>query len=116
MAEVASLVRQDFSDCRNRNVNGSDPSRVGGSVTVSMRSDGKTRVHVDLTQGTPNTSYHFFLKCVHILGDILTNGSGQGSSSFEIPTTSGGDQLWFDMYPEGAPRGNKYQSAGLMLH
>ena len=116
MAEVASLVRQDFSDCKNRNVNGSDPSSVGGSVTVTMRSDGKTRVRVDITRGTPNTSYHFFLKCAHILGDVATNGSGQGSNSFEIPTTAGGEQLWFDMYPEGAPRGNKYQSASLMLH
>jgi hypothetical protein len=103
------LIRQDFSDCSNANVNDRDPSLEGGTVWVVRGSDGVTRVKVAITV-KPNTTYHFFLKCVRILGDIKTQDEGEGFGSFEFPTSSAGNVFAFDMYPEGAPAGNKYQS------
>jgi secreted trypsin-like serine protease len=116
MAEVVSLVRQDFSDCSNGNVNGGDPARVGGTVTVTRLANGKTRARISMSHGTPNTTYHFFLKCLYILGDLRTNGQGSGSGSFDFPSNAVGKQFAFDMYPEGAPSGNKYQSVRVILH
>jgi len=105
----AFLVRQDFSDCTNADVNASDTSRIGGTVWVVRRPDGNTSVKVAIT-ATPDTVYHFFLKCVRSLGDIKTEDEGEAIASFEFPTNSVGSVFAFDMYPEGAPAGNKYQS------
>jgi hypothetical protein len=107
--QQVSLVRQDFSDCSNSNVSDQDPSRLGGTVWVTRGADGITRVKVAMTV-KPNTSYHFFLKCVRLLGDIKTYDEGEGNAEFEFPTNSVGNAYAFDMYPEGAPPGNKYQS------
>ena len=103
------LVRQDFSDCTNSNVSKVYSPLVGGSVWVTRRPDGTTGVKVAMTV-TPNTTYHFFLKCVRLLGDITTDGEGVANVSFVFPTNSVGAVFGFDMYPEGAPLGNKYQS------
>ena len=74
-----------------------------------VRSGATTNVKVGIT-GTPNTKYHFFLKCVRILGDIQTYDEGVGEGSFSFKTNEIGNVFAFDMYPEGAPTGNKYQS------
>ena len=103
------LVRQDFSDCTNRDVSKVYSPLVGGSIWVTRMPDGTTGVKVALTV-TPNTTYHFFLKCVRLLGDITTDGEGIANVSFVFPTNSVGAVFAFDMYPEGAPLGNKYQS------
>jgi len=103
------MIRQDFSDCSNANVSASNPSLIGGSVWLVRNSDGTTSVKVAIT-GTPGTTYHFFLKCVKILGDIVTQDEGEGLGLFSFPTNSVGNVYAFDMYPEGAPAGNKYQS------
>jgi len=105
----AFLIRQDSSDCTNSDVNANDPSRIGGTVWVVRDPDGTTQVKVAIT-GTPDTVYHFYLKCVKALGDIKTEDEGEGTASFEFPTSSVGPVFAFDMYPEGAPAGNKYQS------
>jgi hypothetical protein len=105
LREVA-LVKQDFSDCQNGNV--SPSGYVGGTVWV-VRSGATTNVKVGIT-GTPNTKYHFFLKCVRILGDIQTYDEGVGEAVFSFNTSESGNVFAFDMYPEGAPAGNKYQS------
>jgi hypothetical protein len=105
----AFLIRQDSSDCTNSDVNANDPSRIGGTAWVVRDPDGTTRVKVAIT-ATPDTVYHFFLKCVKALGDIKTEDEGEGTASFEFPTGSVGPVFAFDMYPEGAPAGNKYQS------
>jgi hypothetical protein len=107
-AEVA-LVRQDSSDCTNSNVSANDLSRVGGTAWVVRQSDGKTSVKVAIT-ATPNTAYHFFLKCVTALGDVTTGDEGVGVADFVFPTSSAGPVFAFDMYPQGAPAGNKFQS------
>lgn len=104
-----SLVRQDFSDCSNANVSVRDTSLVGGTASVVRGSDARTRVIVDLG-GQPATTYHFFPKCVRLLGDITTDLDGAGSAVFEFRTEEAGDIFAFDSYPEGAPSGNKYQS------
>jgi hypothetical protein len=104
-----SLVRQDQSDCQNGNVSDSDPTRVGGTAYVLRGSDGKTSVKVGIS-AKPNTKYHFFLKCVRILGDIQTFDEGEGQATFTFNTNEVGNVYAFDMYPEGAPPGNKYQS------
>jgi hypothetical protein len=103
-----SLVRQDQSDCGNANVSDQDPSRIGGTAWV-VRTGGTTNVKVAIS-GTPNTSYHFFLKCVRILGDIKTSEEGEGQGTFSFSTGEIGSAFAFDMYPEGAPAGNKFQS------
>jgi len=104
-----SLVRQDQSDCQNSNVSNRDPSLVGGTAWVVRGSDGTTKVKVAIS-AKPNTTYHFFLKCVRVLGDIKTFDEGEGQGEFSFPNNDSGTTFAFDMYPEGAPPGNKYQS------
>lgn len=106
---ITMLMRQDFSDCSNADVKESDPSLQRGVVWITRGADGITRVKIAMTV-TPNTTYHFFLKCVRHLGDITTEDEGVGSGSFEFPTNSVGNVYAFDMYPEGAPAGDKFQS------
>jgi hypothetical protein len=60
---------------------------------------------------SPNTAYNFYLKCVKQLGTITTGDEGEGIASFTFPTNSVGATYGFDMYPNGAPAGNKFQSA-----
>lgn len=104
-----TLVRQDFSDCSNANVSDSDPSRVGGTALVVRASDAITHVLVNLAS-RPNTTYHFFLKCIWLLGNLTTGDEGSGTALFQFRTESAGDIFAFDMYPEGAPPGDKFQS------
>jgi len=104
-----SLVRQDQSDCQNGNVTDRDPTLLGGTAYVLRGSDGKTTVKVGIS-AKPNTTYHFFLKCVRLLGDIKTWDEGEGQATFTFNTSEVGNVYAFDMYPEGAPPGNKYQS------
>ena len=106
LREVA-LVKQDFSDCENSNV--SPSGYVGGTAWVLRNTDGTTSVKVGIT-AQRNTTYHFFLKCVRILGDIQTYDEGVGEGLFSFRTNEVGNTFAFDMYPEGAPTGNKYQS------
>jgi hypothetical protein len=106
---VVYMVRQDFSDCANGNVTDKDPSLIGGAVALVRDPNGTTHVTIGIT-AQRNATYHFFLKCVRILGDIVTGDEGVGESTFEFPTNSAGNIYAFDMYPEGAPAGNKYQS------
>lgn len=104
------LVRQDFSNCTNDNV-GASSSNVSGAVTVFHMQSGPAKAVVSLIEGkaAPSTAYHFFHKCVRILGDIRTDGSGGGAAIFDL-SPEHGDVVTFDMYPEGAPAGKKYQS------
>ena len=106
LREVA-LVKQDFSDCDNSTV--SPSGYVGGTAWVVRNTDGTTSVKVGIT-AQRNTTYHFFLKCVRILGDIQTYDEGVGEAIFSFRTNEIGNTFAFDMYPEGAPTGNKYQS------
>ncbi len=107
-AREVSLVRQDQSDCGNANVSGQDSSLVGGTAWV-VRSGGTTSVKVAIT-AKPKTTYHFFLRCVRILGDITTWEEGEGLGTFSFSTSEAGNSFAFDMYPEGAPADNKFQS------
>jgi hypothetical protein len=104
------LIRQDFSDCTNSNVPNVDSPAVGGNVWVTRQSDNTAGVKVAMT-ATPKTTYHFFLKCVRLLGDITTDEEGVANVSFTFPTNLTGPVFAFDMYPEGAPAGNKFQSS-----
>jgi hypothetical protein len=106
---AVTLVRQDFSDCANANVSAGDPTLDLGVSGVVRREDGTTMVKVAMTV-TPDTTYHFFLKCVRLLGDIHTDDEGIGEAVFAFPTNSVGSPFAFDVYPEGAPLGNKFQS------
>jgi hypothetical protein len=107
--DVAALVRQDFSDCSNSNVNANNPSLIGGMVAVVRQPDGTTAVKVAMT-ASRDTTYHFFLKCVRLLGDITTDDEGVADVMFTFRTNEAGSVYAFDMYPEGAPAGNKFQS------
>jgi hypothetical protein len=102
------MVRQDQSDCQNANVPKGD-SNVSGTLLLSRGHDGSTTVKVAIT-ASPDTTYHFFLKCVRQLGDIKTGDEGTGDAAFTFTTGETGATYGFDMYPEGAPLGNKFQS------
>ena len=82
---------------------------IGGTAYILRGSDGKTSVKIGIT-AKPNTTYHVFLKCVRHLGDIKTWDEGEGEATFTFDTNETGNVYAFDMYPEGAPPGNKYQS------
>ena len=109
------LIRQDFSDCGNSNVNNSDPSRDGGNISITQTPAGATTATVEITRGTPNTTYDFYWKCQRQLGSIRTDndGFGYGHFDFQAPPNQ---ILTFDMYPDGAPAGNKFQSTPIALN
>jgi hypothetical protein len=110
-----ALVRQDFSDCVNSDVTASDPSQVGGFMIINAGNDGSLLVFVHLESGTPATTYHLFVKCVGFIGDLYTNPRGVGNAIFTIPAGTVGPVFAFDMYPDGAPLGNKFQSVQVDL-
>jgi hypothetical protein len=101
------LIRQDFSDCNNSNVSANNPSLIGGAIWVLRQSNGSTTAKVGIT-ATPDTTYNLFHKCVGQIGVITTGDEGVGEAVFTFQTNPG--ILTFDMYPNGAPAGNKFQS------
>ncbi len=107
---TAALVLQDFSDCVNSDVHNTNPATAGGTVTVTRNSDGTYTASVTLVNTTPNTNYNFYLKCVQQLGTIQADGQGAGAAVFQFQASLVGAAFAFDMYPDGAPAGNKYQS------
>jgi hypothetical protein len=109
VARRVALVPQDFSDCSNADVRVPDTFVTGGAVTIDRGTDGNTHVRAMLG-AQPNSTYHFFLKCVRQIGDLKTQANGAGIANFDFPTNIVGDVFAFDLYPEGAPLGNKYQS------
>ena len=104
------LVRKEQSDCTNSDVPNVDSPLVAGNVWVTRLHDGNTSVKVALT-ARPATTYRFFLKCVRPLADITTDDEGVAIASFAFPSSLVGAVYGFDMYPEGAPPGSKFQSA-----
>jgi len=112
------LVRLDFSDCTNANVAdvaAAYPDLVEGFINVHFEEEGKLLIIVHLKNGTPATTYNVFLKCIGYLGDLYTNPLGVGNAIFTVPSNSVGPVFAFDMYPPGAPLGNKYQSVQVNL-
>lgn len=105
----ATLIRQDFSDCGNANVTINDPTKIGGVAFVSPGTDGNVNVRVEFTS-KPNTKYNFFLKCVRQIGTVTTSDEGVGIADFTFPANAAGATFAFDMYPDGAPAGDKFQS------
>lgn len=110
----ATLVRQDQSDCTNSNVSANDPDKDRGIVIVNRLSDGTTQVKVGMTV-RPNTTYHFFLKCVRELGTIVTDDEGEGHAAFSFRTGEVGNVYGFDMYPTGPGLIDKYQSVQVRM-
>ncbi len=109
---TAYLVTKDSLSCTNDDV-AANPSNVIGAVTVfliqSGPAKGKAKVVARINGAATNTTYHFFQKCIRSLSDITTDGSGDGAGIFNLPAVSGAF-LAFEMFPEGSPAGNKYQS------
>ena len=105
---------QDFSDCQNGNVTDPNGLLTKGTVYIVRNGDGSMNLKVGITL-VPNTTYHFFLKCVRLLGDITTGEEGTGTAIFTIPPNTVGNVFAFDSYPEGAPAGNKMQSMTVRL-
>lgn len=105
---TVDLVRQDQSDCTNSNVKAGDPEKDLGTVTVTR--DGETTAVLVAITASPRTKYQFFLKCVRQLGDVTTGDEGTGGAAFSFPTSAVGNSYGFDMYPDGAPAGDKFQS------
>lgn len=113
-AMTVPLVRQDDANCTNDDVSAKERAATGGSVTVFRRSNGTTDVLVHLAGGaSPNTTYEFYLKCIRKLGSVRTDGNGNGDASFDFLPETTGSTLAFDMYPQGAPSGSRYQSLRL---
>ena len=110
-----ALVRQDFSDCVNSDVSGANPSTVAGFVNVHTEPDGSLIVLTHLRSGTPDTTYTLFVKCVGYLGNLVTDSLGVGSALSTIAPGAVGPVFAIDMYPDGAPLGNKFQSVQVNL-
>jgi hypothetical protein len=104
------LIRKDQADCTNSDVPNVDSPLVVGNLWVTRLHDGNTSVKVAVT-AKPNTKYQFFLKCVRPLGEIATDDEGVANVAFAFPTNLVGTAYGFDMYPQGAPPGQKFQSA-----
>jgi hypothetical protein len=109
------LVRQDSSDCVNSTVSNADSPLVSGDITLVRNTDGTTSVKVAMT-ASPDTTYHVFLKCVRQIGDLATGDEGAGIQVFSFPTNIAGNIFAFDVYPDGAPSGNKFQSVQVVFH
>ena len=107
------LIRQDFSNCTNDDVSSNNPE-VGGEVKVIRESNGTTTVAA-LINSEPKTTYQFFLKCVRQIGSITTDDEGIGTGTFSFPTSDAGNAYAFDVYPNGAPAGNKFQSVKVIF-
>lgn len=108
------LVRQDQSDCTNTTVSNIDGPGVDGDITIVRNPNGNTDVTVAMT-ASPDTTYHVFLKCVRQIGDVTTGDEGTGIDTFSFPTNLVGNVFAFDVYPEGAPPGNKFQSVQVVF-
>lgn len=109
------LVRQDSSDCTNSTVSNAEGPQLGGYIWIVRNSDGTTSVKVAMT-ASPSTTYHVFLKCFRQLGDLVTGEEGAGIEKFSFPTSlTNGNVYAFDIYPEGAPLGNKFQSVQVVF-
>ena len=102
------LVRQESSDCLNADVV-DDPSDRSGKLRVSRRPDPRTHVEVNLAM-LPNTTYHLFLKCGQLLGDVTTQADGFAVASFVFENSLVGNVFAFELYPEGAEPGDRYES------
>jgi len=110
------LVRQDSSDCTNSTVSNADGPAVSGDITVVRNSNGTTDVKVAMT-ASPDTTYHVFLKCVRQIGDLQTGDEGAGIQEFSFPTNLTTSNVFaFDVYPDGAPSGNKFQSVQVVFN
>jgi hypothetical protein len=104
------LVRKDVSECSGTDVPNVDSPLVGGNVVVTRLDDGTTSAKVAMT-AKPSTTYQFSLKCVRVLGNITTDEEGVAIVTLAYPTNSVGNVYAFEMHPEGAPPGNRFQSA-----
>ena len=103
------LVRQDTSDCTGSDVPNVDLPSVGGTIWATRLFDGNTGVKLAVT-AKPNTTYHISLKCVRTIGDIKTDDEGIGNLSLVFPTNLAGAEYSFELAPENAPAGSRYQS------
>ncbi|MGY8636441.1 hypothetical protein RAD15_28615 [Bradyrhizobium sp. 14AA] len=104
------LVHQDTSDCSGRDVPNTDSPSVRGTIWATRLFDGNTSVKVAIT-ARPNTVYHVSLKCVRPIGDIKTDDEGVGILSLVFPTNLVGAEYSFELAPEVASAGSRYQSA-----
>ena len=84
------LVRQDFSDCTRRATSPTSirpwSAEMSGSRGAQQqhRREGRHDGHAQAP------TYHFFLKCVRLLGDITTDDEGAANVSFAFPTNLAG--------------------------
>ncbi len=85
------------------------PAPAANANTVVRDSNGTTEVKIAMT-ASPDTVYQVFLKCVRQLGDVTTGDEGVGIAVFSFPSNIAGNVFAFDVYPNGAPAGNKFQS------
>ena len=104
------MVRQDTSDCSGRDVPNVDSPLVGGMIWATRLFDGNTGVTVAMT-AKPNTTYRISLKCVRPIGDVKTDDEGIANLSLVFPSNLVGAEYSFELAPEGAPAGSRYQSA-----
>jgi hypothetical protein len=112
------LVRLDWSDCVNSDVAGiaaAYPDLVEGFINVHLEEEGKLLIIVHLKHGAPGTTYNVYLKCIGPIGSLYTNPLGVGNAIFTVPSDYVGPVFAFDMYPDGAPLGYKYQSVQVNL-
>ena len=104
------LVHRDTSECSGNDVPNTDSASVRGTIWATRLFDGNTGVKVAIT-ARPNTVYHVMLKCVRPIGDIKTDEEGVGNLSLAFPTNLAGPEYSFELAPDNAAAGSRYQSA-----
>ena len=106
----AVLVHQDASDCSGRDVPNTNSPSVRGTIWATRLFDGNTGLKVAMTANR-NTVYKITIKCVGPIGDLKTDEEGVGNLSLVFPTKIVGAEYSFELAPEVAPAGSRYQSA-----
>jgi hypothetical protein len=109
-----NLIRLDSSDCTNSNVTPAS-GQVGGFISIHENKNKEVIVNIHLKTGTPNTKYNIFLKCKQQIGTLYTNKKGLADAEFKVSKDIVPAVFAFDMYPDGAPVGNKYQSVQIQI-
>ena len=80
-----------------------------GNVVVTEKQDGTVRVHVNIRNGLPNTTYQVAITCERYIGTLVTNKAGNGAANIDTAAPAK-DVFGVDLAngEPGAPAGDSY--------
>jgi hypothetical protein len=104
-AQQAPLIHGTPSDCAK----GENPGVKDGNVVVTENQDGTVRVHVNIRNGLPNTTYQVAITCDRYIGTLTTNKAGNGAANIDAAAPA--DAVFgVDLAngQQGSPAGDSY--------